>query len=134
MIIQMVDHVSGGRHDGRPWPPAWTDFEVPDWEGADLVRAKIAVEIRREAPPSQRMQEQEIPEDPAPVVDDPAAVVEDPAPGEQEDVPPAAPADPPQPSDPKQVWTDYAISQGIDPAMASAWTKQRLMAEFGGRL
>jgi len=42
MLIRMRFQMSGGRHDNRPWPPAGTDFEVPAWEGRDLIRGEMA--------------------------------------------------------------------------------------------
>src|SRR5260370_30990013 len=53
MIVQMTLNMSGSRYDDRPWPPAWTDFEVPPWEGDGLIRAGMAKFIRmaaKEAP------------------------------------------------------------------------------------
>jgi hypothetical protein len=42
MLVRMRYQMSGGRHDGRPWPPLGVDFEVPDWEGRDLIRGEMA--------------------------------------------------------------------------------------------
>lgn len=42
MLIRMKQQMSGGRHDGKPWPPPFTPFEVPDWEGRDLILGGMA--------------------------------------------------------------------------------------------
>lgn len=42
MLIRMRWQMSGGRHDGRPWPPGGIDFDVPRWEGEDLIRGGMA--------------------------------------------------------------------------------------------
>lgn len=39
----MIVGISGSRHDDRPWPPPGVMFEVPDWEGRDLIRGGNAV-------------------------------------------------------------------------------------------
>ena len=49
MIVRMRFQMSGGRHDGRAWPPPATPFEVPDWEGLDLIRGGMADPHGREA-------------------------------------------------------------------------------------
>src|SRR5215831_13386439 len=41
--VRMKDHISGGRHDGRDWPPANGTIDVPDWEAQDLIRGGHAV-------------------------------------------------------------------------------------------
>lgn len=48
MIVRMLTHISGGRN-GVPWPPANETIEVPDDEGADLIRAELAVAGGRDA-------------------------------------------------------------------------------------
>jgi hypothetical protein len=59
MKIRMTEHRSGGRYDGRPWPPVGVDFDVPDEEGAGLcaqgsaipvAQMNAAVEERAESP------------------------------------------------------------------------------------
>jgi hypothetical protein len=49
MLVRMRYQMSGGRHDGRPWPPQGTTIEVPDWEGADLIRGEMAVAAGKDA-------------------------------------------------------------------------------------
>jgi hypothetical protein len=48
MLIRMLTHISGGRN-GVPWPPAGGTIEVPDDEGASLIRADIAVASGKDA-------------------------------------------------------------------------------------
>jgi hypothetical protein len=147
MTIQMTTAMSGGRIDDRPWPPPFTDFEVVYWEGQNLVRAGVAFEATDRTPPSQQPgfgqgasdpePEGQQPQEPVVLETGPVTVVDhEPGPGEAQVVEEPAHPGPerPQPADPKQAWVDYAIAQGIPPDMANAWTKQRLMAEFGGRL
>lgn len=150
MIIHMTAPMSGGRIDDRPWPPPFTDFEVAEWEGRHLIASGVAVEVADRTPPSQQpgfgqgasdpqpgqdQGQQEGQEPPAnPVPPDQSPVSEGQDLGQRGDPEPDLPAQPPQPADPKQAWVDYAISKGTPPDMANAWTKQRLMAEFGGRL
>jgi hypothetical protein len=42
-VVRMIDHISGGRWDGRDWPPAHGEIEVPDWEARDLIAGRLAV-------------------------------------------------------------------------------------------
>ena len=45
MKIRMTEHRSGGRYDGREWPPVGVDFDVPDEEGAGLCAQGSAVPV-----------------------------------------------------------------------------------------
>jgi hypothetical protein len=45
MKIRMTEHRSGGRYDGRTWPPVGEDFDVPDEEGAGLCAQGSAVPV-----------------------------------------------------------------------------------------
>jgi hypothetical protein len=160
MTIQMTAPMSGGRPDGEPWPPPFTDFEVAEWEGRHLISSGVAVEVTDRTPPSQRPgfdsgsqtegypegePELKFPPEPVAPAGPPDSELLVHAARQEEGSPPGEPAldpeaagtsltGPPQPADPKQAWVDYAISKGTPPDMANAWTKQRLMAEFGGRL
>jgi hypothetical protein len=124
MWVRMIEGISGGRSDGRLWPLKGGLIEVPDGEGADLVRSVLAFP----APP--------------PAVDpDPAVVEEDePAVAGEAEVPeppeaPAADDDPaPSPADPKSDWVAYAISHGASQQEAENLTKAQLQSAFGGRL
>lgn len=139
-------HISGGRHDDRPWPPAGGEIDVPDLEGHDLIRAGHAVFVRDSVPPPAL-------EPAAPLVSEPSETAagptlqewddrilaamkrEVPIPEDQE----ALDAEPeevllPAPSAPKQDWIEYAVSQGADPEMAARMTKVDLMSRYGGRL
>jgi len=155
--VQMTVPMSGTRPDGSFWPPPHTDFEMADWEAEHHIRAGTAVEAGDRTPPSQQPgfgqgqsdpepdgqeegqpagqeagqpEGQDSPDNPVPAGQ--GTGDEGQEPGQEESLPGPLPV--PQPADPKQLWVDYAISQGVDPAMAAAWTKQRLQAEFGGRL
>lgn len=150
MIVQMVLQVSGGRADGREWPPPWVDLEVPDAEGEDLVRGGLARRVEhREVPPSPRQPEPEPvtvyapePGDPgtpeAAPVPEPSPAAAGPAPAQEVPAPePDKGADEipvPKPADSKQAWIDYAVSQGTSPEQANDLTKAQLMQVYGGRL
>jgi hypothetical protein len=144
MLIRMISHISGGREDGRDWPEADGLLEVPDAEGAFLVRggmahagdnfaadrlAEMGVAEPDEEPAAAGepaaggAEPAEAAEPPGPAVAAPAAVAD----GEAE-------AGPPAPSAYKQDWIDYAVSQGADPEQANAMTKVDLMSRYGGRL
>ncbi len=138
MIIQMLSNMSSGRHDGRPWPAAWTDFEVPDWEGEDLVNGGNAIKV------SDSAEQQEDPA--APLEDLKEAAVEyaeseavtEPEPEPEAEVDPLADpvvteGGPPKPAASKQEWIDYAVSQGAEWIAATNSTKQQLMETYGQR-
>src|SRR5436190_15987447 len=38
----MDQQMSGPRYDGREWPDHGAEFEVPDWEGAELCAGGMA--------------------------------------------------------------------------------------------
>lgn len=148
--IRMIVGVSGYRHDGRPWPPAGGEIEVPDWEADDLIRGQNAVPheqphdrpvtpapVPGEARPASQVEaeegarrgfiqqaEQHLAEHPG-VAE--TATEEAAGPGPAEVARPA-------PADVKQAWIDYAVSQGADPETAAAMTKADLMSRYGGRL
>jgi hypothetical protein len=164
MMVRMISQISGGRADGRIWPPANGLVEVPDAEGADLVRGAMAWPGDNFA--AERLEEMgvvvpdyvgEPPADAEPAADgEPAAGEAEPseaagppdaeagteaaADGEAEAGPQSPPAadDPallmPAPHDIKQRWIDYAVSQGEDPETARDMTKADLMSKYGGRL
>ena len=155
-VVRMKDHISGGRWDGRAWPPANGEIEVPEWEATDLIRGQLAVlaggGAGRSAVPA--------PQPEAPAQNEPGAGASTPLPGRPPEPAPVAPPevsavaevypaaevaqlpdaqppdaeDPPAPGDIKQKWIDYAITQGEDPATAAAMTKADLMSKHGGRL
>lgn len=138
MIIQMVWQMSGGRYDDRVWPSTGMDFEVPDEEGAGLIRAGAAVQVpyapALESAPSpvpepalvtaaawQPTLEPEPAPAPAPVSAPTAMTVLD-----QAYVPVTG--------DPKAAWVEYAVSRGAAQAEAEGMTKAQLQAAYGGRL
>lgn len=120
MWVRMIEGISGGRHDGTPWPPKGGLLQVPDWEGEQLVRGQLAMPAAPPPPPKQ------------------LAAIEETAPSVAEVVVTAPPtADDlaaPSPSDPKSDWVAYAVSQGASEAEAENLTKTQLQSAFGGRL
>lgn len=163
MIIRMKQQMSGGRHDGKPWPPPYTPFEVPDWEGRDLIlggmadphgqdAAKVSAELREQPTkghPSkldERAADEPAETEPAPELRELAGAVADGESGVSAEAAgqaaaeapedPALPGDAagPTPASAKQAWIDYAVSQGADVHAVSQMTKADLMSRFGGRL
>jgi len=155
MLVRMIFKISGGRADGRDWPDPRGEsgglIEVPDLEGADLVRGgmaqpgdNFAADRLREmgvltAVPESAAEEPAAEPEPAPepaaepdVAAAPEAAAADAAAasGEAE----AGPPSPPAPHDNKAKWIDYAVSQGEDPDTAPAMTKADLMSKYGGRM
>lgn len=122
IAVRMLTYVSGGRHDGTSWPVAGTVLVLPEAEARDLIRAEIAVEV-----PMPEKTPEPAP-DPAP---EPAS---EPARGPEPGPVVAPETGQPAPADPKQVWIDYAVSQGLSPDEAAAMTKADLMSRYGGRL
>jgi len=41
----MIEQRSGGRYDGRAWPPVGEDFDVPDEEGTGLCAQGSAIPV-----------------------------------------------------------------------------------------
>jgi len=104
----MIEQRSGGRYDGRVWPPVGEDFDVPDEEGAGLCAQGSAipvavmdagVEVRGAEKPA------EAPEPPG-------------------DARPAANA-------PKAAWVAYAAAQGMAEDEAAGMSKADLIAALG---
>ena len=131
MWIEMVMHMSGTRASGDRWPPAFTAFEVEDWEGEHLIKGGMA---RPASPPvavpAPEPEPTPVPEPPMPVrvqtEPDLVAPAPEPEPPAPEPEPPAPELDPgpaPAPSDPKQAWVDYAVAQGMSGDDASRMTK-----------
>lgn len=138
MIIQMLSNMTSGRHDGRLWPAPWTDFEVPDWEGEDLVFGGNAIKVSDSA--------EETVEEQAPLEELKSAAVEyaesetetpaDPEPEAEADPladPVKVEGGPPRPAASKQEWIDYAVNQGAEWITATNSTKQQLMEQYGQR-
>ena len=121
MIIRMLSSMSSGRHDGRVWPPAGVNFEVPDWEGEDLVRGGNAVMVIGS---DEEKQAKAVAAEPA----EPAEPAED-----SEDSGPQEDGQPPRPAASKQEWIDWAVSQGANDVDAMNATKQQLMETYGQR-
>ena len=138
MIIRMFHQMSSGRHDGRTWPPPGVDFEVPDWEGHDLVDGGNAVMVSDkhtepytpppETPPAPEPQ-QWPPYEPGRLAG-PAPAAEAP---EEEHGTAQEPTEPPKAGQPKSDWVDWAVANGVSEEEASALTKQQLMEAYGQR-
>lgn len=130
MWIEMTLNMSGTRANGDRYPPAWTAFEVADWEGEHLVKGGMA----RPARPPAKAPDKE-PEKPAAPEPVPPAPVSQPSGTAAGPVPvnPAA-GPPPPPNASKDTWVDYAVSQGMDGDAASRATKAELQSRFGSRL
>lgn len=41
-VVRMLQHMTGGRYDGRQWPGYGALFDVPEWEAEELLTAHIA--------------------------------------------------------------------------------------------
>ena len=135
--IRLRETLSGGRCDGRPWPPGGEMIDVPDWEAEHAVNAGWAYYEDPPPEPEPEVVVVKAPEPvPVPVPEKAAAPVTvraeaatAPAKAAEPDVP-----EPPRPSDPKQDWVDYAADRGMDPDKAAAMSKADLMSRYGGRL
>ena len=134
MIIRMFNQMSSGRHDGRPWPPPGVDFEVPDWEGRDLVDGGNAVMVSEKPTPAY-VPPPDLPPSPEPQqwppfepgrLAGPAQPVPEPEPVLQA-------AEPPRPASPKAEWVAWAVRNGVSDEEASQLTKQQLMEAYGQR-
>jgi hypothetical protein len=131
--VRVFISLSGGRHDGRVWPPLGPDgsaeLDVPEWEMLDLVRAHHAEFLRWVDEPG-----------PEPAVAEPVTVVSEPAQTAAGPVTEPVPDQEqqevlvPAPSALRQDWVAYAISQGEDAETAGRMTKADLMSKHGTRL
>lgn len=112
MRVAMKQYISGGRGDGRDWPPAGVPFDVGDDEGIELCRNGLAIPL---------------PSDPGPPVE-----TRDEDPGAPADPGPAAGPEPelPDPKAPKADWVAYAVSRGAEEAEASLLTKADLIDRY----
>lgn len=140
MIIRMYHQMSSGRHDGRAWPPPGVDFEVPDWEGHDLVQGGNAVVVSEKETPAYTPPP-EVPPGPEPQpwppyepgrLAGPAAAPE-PAPEPAAEPVLGVAPEPPRPGQPKADWVSWAVSNGVSEEEASQLTKQQLMEAYGQR-
>lgn len=148
--IRMLIGVSGSRHDGRPWPAASGEIDVPGWEAEDLIRAQIAVDagqaddepvvpdpVPGESRPPSQIEGEELAAaqyKPEPVAPPEVSAVAEVSPVAEVATGPEDPATAPAPNAPKQAWIDYAVSQGADVHAAGNMTKADLMSRYGGRL
>jgi hypothetical protein len=140
MIIRMYSQMSSGRHDGRTWPAPGVEFEVPDWEGRDLVDGGNAVMVSDKPtadyvpPPDVTPSAEPQPwppyepgrlAGPVPAAPDPEpdGVVEG-----------TSSLEPPKAVQPKGDWVAWAVAQGaVSEEEASGLTKQQLMEAYGQR-
>ena len=131
MWVQLRETLNTGRYDGRLWPPIYTDFEVPEWEGDRMIASGLAIKVAGPAQPPPAPPSAS----PEPVATIPEMVSEPSATGQPEIVPePEIELSEPAPGDSKQSWLDYAVSQGASPGEAATMTKAQLMQAYGGRL
>jgi hypothetical protein len=118
MKIRMVVDRTGGRWDGRPWPPRGGELYVEDEEGAAVCGAGWAVPVPEDPV--------EIPEAAAKVLEESRATPESAA---------EAPQDPdavrPAQNAPKPAWVAYAATQGLPAAEAAGLSKAELVARYG---
>lgn len=129
MWIAMFYAMSGTRPDGSRWPAAETPFEVEDWEGDHLIRGQMAYRVTPLAPekkPAKAAAAAQAAPAPAKAVAAEPVKTAEPAPEE--------PSGAPSPSAARQVWVDYALSQGAQLADVSTMTKADLQSKYGGRL
>jgi len=124
VIVRMLFSMSSGRHDGRVWPLPGVNFEVPDWEGEDLVKGGNAVMVvGADTEPVSVLEPEPVP-------------VPEPEPVEAEtevEPEPVSAGGPPRPAAPKAEWIEWAIQQGADQIAAENATKQQLMEIYGQR-
>lgn len=143
MIIRMFHQMSSGRHDGRVWPAPGVDFEVPDWEGRDLVAGGNAVMVSDkptaayETPPDVKPgpePQQWPPYEPGrfagPVQPEPEP---EPEPEVERFTEGRSSLEPPKAAQPKSDWVDWAVAHGVSEEEANALTKQQLMEAYGQR-
>lgn len=138
MIVQMLFSMSSGRHDNRVWPPPGVDFEVPDWEGEDLVNGGNAIKVA-DSPgpvPAQVQVQIQVPEpvpEPEPAPEPVEVADREPVPDMKLEPEPEVPGGPPRPAAPKAEWVEWALQQGADQIDANNATKQQLMELYGQR-
>ena len=134
MRVRMIIGISGGRHDGREWPAAGHEIDVPDHEGDDLIRARHAIYVGpSEAPGGTAVPpvtSESSPTSAGPSWEDEHDRLEAVADGTEE----PEPVPEPKPGDLRQAWVDYAVSQGATEDQANGMTKVDLMSRYGGRL
>src|SRR5262245_40038027 len=142
--VQMLEYISGGRHDGTAWPPAGAALLVPDWEADDLIRGRLARPWPPEWDPTEpepdAMPEEPAAETPIPVVPpevSPLAgaseVAADPVQPEPEPEPEPEMPEAPRPSAPKAEWVAHAVACGAGEDEANGMSKAELMEQYGGR-
>lgn len=146
--VQMLGFISGGRWDGRVWPPAGQSLVVPDWEEADLIAARLAQPWPRGFDAEPEPAPEPEPADAAAAATVTEAVQQgdevtlgaDPDPDPEPDLVIDVPGEtgepeggPPRPSAPKSEWVAWAVKAGCREDVANAYTKQELMEQYGGR-
>jgi hypothetical protein len=130
MKIRMVEERTGGRWDGRAWPPVGGELYVEDAEGAAICGAGWAVPVPEdgvEVPEAAQKVLEETRTTQAPAEPPEAAPAPEPAP-----VPPAAPAlAKPSVNAPKSAWVEYAAAHGMPEGEAGGMSKSDLIAALG---
>lgn len=143
--VQMLVHITGGRHDGTEWPHVGHDkpLRVSPAEAQDLYRAQLARpwpggdEDERTAESAATAQTEALVEAAQPAVqwppDEPTRMGNNPDP---EPAPPVAQpeeAGPPRPASSKAEWAEWARKNGASDEWIEAATKQQMMEQYGAR-
>jgi len=125
--IRMVQERTGGRWDGRAWPPVGGEIYVEDDEGAAICAHGWAVPVPEDPV--------EVPEAAQKVLEEARSAESAPAepPAPPEPVPAEEPAVPDKPAAnaPKAAWVAYAVSHGMAEGEAGAMSKADLIAALG---
>jgi hypothetical protein len=116
--IRMVQERTGGRHDGRAWPPVGGELYVEDEEGAAVCAAGWAIPVPEDTPVELRATGKATEE--ARGAESPAEAPEEPGDGK-----PAVNA-------PKSAWVAWAARSGAPVVDLEAMTKADLVSRYGG--
>lgn len=127
--VQMLEYVSGGRHDGTVWPPAGGALMVPDWEARDLYLGRLA----RPWPFGDPEPETAVAEADQEHVAVPVAPPEVSPVAEASETAVPAGGDAPRPSAPKAEWVAWAVKCGVSEDAANGMSKAELMEKYGAR-
>jgi len=128
MKIRMVQERTGGRWDGRAWPPVGGELYVEDDEGAAICAHGWAIPVP-EDPVEVPEAAQKVLEEARSAESAPAEPPAPPGPVPAEESP--APADKPAANAPKAAWVAYAVSHGMAEGEAGAMSKADLIAALG---
>jgi hypothetical protein len=116
--IRMVQERTGGRHDGRAWPPVGGELYVEDEEGAAVCAAGWAIPVPEDTPVELRATGKATEE--ARGAESPAEAPEG-----------AGTIQSPAQNAPKAAWVAYAAARGMPEDEAAAMSKADLIAALG---